>query len=734
MIGLRNGLFDFQKDCVEYLLNTTLRVNSKLNIVVKAPTGAGKTIILLDFIDKYLQKNPKTAFIWLCPGKGNLEEQSMNKMKKYLPLRKANNLLDSILDGFTEGSTTFINWELITKRGNTAISDTERRNIFDRIAAAHRSNVTFMVIIDEEHSNDTKKAVDMINAFGAKNIIRVSATARENRLGEFYEISEIEVILSGLITKAIYINEDVDPNEHIDNHNYLIDLAIEKRKEIAEKYINLSKSIRPLIIIQFPNSSDSLIKDVENYLEIKGYTYDNQMVAKWMDNDKKNIAEIEKNDAMPIVLLIKQAIATGWDCPRSKILVKLREHMDETFTIQTIGRIRRMPEQVHYEEEVLDNCYLYTFDKTYTKGLKSSVCDAYDVKRLVLKEKCKKFTMVKQLRDPNYRETDERIVLQKITNYFIEKYKLIDDFGQNKLMLSEKYEILDGIKASIITGKFSTIDSILDGDKHTQIETIVEVNLQRHGIDLTSAIDDIKNAIDFPIVKTRVILERLFRANVNYKNKLLNLNTKDFYAFIINNRKQLKEDFQMVAALTYKQMRMNFSPPTTTFSIPLEELYFYDSLDNHATILESNAYNEYPTSTLVQGIRSKTERLFERYCEQRDIIDWVYKNGDKGQQYFSTVYFTGLEKQKLFYPDYIIKLKNGDIWIIETKGGEKANGEDNNVDKQIINKFNSFKKYAEQYNVRWGFVREKNEVLLINNTEYEVDLNHLNWHPLEDVL
>ena len=42
MIGLRNGLFDFQKDCVEYLLNTTLRVNSKLNIVVKAPTGAGK--------------------------------------------------------------------------------------------------------------------------------------------------------------------------------------------------------------------------------------------------------------------------------------------------------------------------------------------------------------------------------------------------------------------------------------------------------------------------------------------------------------------------------------------------------------------------------------------------------------------------------------------------------------------------------------------------------------------
>lgn len=61
-------------------------------------------------------------FIWLCLGKGNLEEQSRDKMNKLSPGRKTQNLFDALLGGFFEGSTTFINWELLQKRGNTAIS------------------------------------------------------------------------------------------------------------------------------------------------------------------------------------------------------------------------------------------------------------------------------------------------------------------------------------------------------------------------------------------------------------------------------------------------------------------------------------------------------------------------------------------------------------------------------------------------------------------------------------
>ena len=53
-----------------------------------------RTIILIDYIDTYLSNvDKKTAFIWLCPGKGNLEEQSREKMIKLSPGRSTQNLL-----------------------------------------------------------------------------------------------------------------------------------------------------------------------------------------------------------------------------------------------------------------------------------------------------------------------------------------------------------------------------------------------------------------------------------------------------------------------------------------------------------------------------------------------------------------------------------------------------------------------------------------------------------------
>ena len=62
--------------------------------------------------------------------------------------------------------------------------------------------------------------------------------------------------------------------------------------------------------------------------------------------------------------------------------------------------------------------------------------------------------------------------------------------------------------------------------------------------------------------------------------------------------------------------------------------------------------------------------LFVQYCETRDDIEWVYKNGDKGQQYFSIVYVDGIQHQWLFYVDYIVMKKDRTVWVIETKGGE----------------------------------------------------------------
>lgn len=264
--------FEFQNDCVNFLIQKTVERDSKKVITVKAPTGAGKTIILIKYIDEYLNNTDNhTAFVWLCPGKGDLEEQSKEQMERITPQRDTRNLLYSLLTGFASGSITFVNWELVTKRGNNALKDGERQNLFDRIADAHKEGTNFVVIIDEEHTNNTSKANDIINAFAAKNIIRVSATANKVSHQEYYEIPEDEVINAGLITRAIYVNEGVDEDKQIVNdYDYLLDLADEKRKEIAENYKLVGANIRPLVLIQFPAGQPETIKAVEEKLESMG--------------------------------------------------------------------------------------------------------------------------------------------------------------------------------------------------------------------------------------------------------------------------------------------------------------------------------------------------------------------------------------------------------------------------------------------------------------------------------
>lgn len=733
MIGLPKGLYGFQEDCVNYLLNT-ISTSKKNTTVIKAPTGAGKTIILIDFIDKYLLNvNPNTAFVWLCPGKGDLEEQSRKKMQKHLPSRNSKNLYETLTTGFDAGDTTFINWELVTKRGNKAITERERKNLFERIADAHRDGINFILIIDEEHSNDTHKAKDIINAFSSVHIIRVSATAKENSLYNYHEIPEIDVINSGLISRALFINEDVEANIMIDDeHGYLIEKANAKRKVIADRYKNLGKKIRPLILIQFPDMSDELIDRVEEKLEQMGYSYENKLVAKWMSDssDKINKDGIEAPDAQPVYLLMKQAVATGWDCPRAKILVKLRENMSEDFTIQTIGRIRRMPEAKHYEDDVLDNCYLYTFDEKYRQSIKQEITNAFDVKRVFLKDKCKTFTLTKQLKDQDYDGLGERETYKVVHDFFVRKYKFTTNKKDNLAKFeSAGYIITDELRREARQGKFVQTDSILDTHVGTFIETYREVNTHAHGIELMHSIDSIKSAVGIKQSKLKTILERLFRNNSYSRNKILSLNTKEFYAFIINNEHKLKEEFREATSQLGTLSPLVLHPKEFEFRIPEQDLIKYDASETDVVELLSNAYQEYPSSVLVEGIRSKSERLFERYCESNPAVDWVYKNGDKGQQYFSVVYIDAFQIQWLFYPDYIVKLKNGDTWIIETKGGEKY-GQDKNIDKQVKNKFEAFKRYAEQKNIKWGFVRDRNEQLKINNTVYTDSLQDEHWRSI----
>ena len=727
-------LKNFQIECVNKLLNATT-IGDKKEVLVQAPTGSGKTIILLSYIEEYIEENQNTIFVWLTPGKGDLEEQSREKMHLYMPERTSKTIADVLLQGFDAGDTAFINWETITKKGNTALKDAERKNLFERIDEAYNRGYNFIVIVDEEHLNKTVKAEAIINYLNPNYIVRVSATTKMNNEAEFIQIDELDVINEGLITRALYINEKVG-NEHVleNEHKYLLDLAIDKQKDIRKEYKEKNINVNPLIIIQVPSNSDDLIVQIEDILNEKGYNYENKTVAKWLAEEKLNIEEISKNNAEQIVLIMKQAISTGWDCPRAKILVKLRDNMSEDFETQTIGRIRRMPQAHHYGNNLLDNCYLYTFDEKYEETIKQELGNnAQNVKIVFLKDEYKNFQLEKEIRNADFDGFDDRETFKIIQNYYIAKYKLTSNKASNQTILeSEGYKFGETIENEIVQDRIIKIDSN-EIENANKIKINSMVNTNKNGIDLRHSIGIISSKIGMKYDKTRVVLERMFLRRKLFTKKFINLSLVEFYAFIINNEEKLKHDFLEAVSQEARQTKIKEdSIKKVTFKIPEMDIIKYDPEMKDTKIYDKNVYKDYPNSTK----KSKSEKMFEKYCNDSEKIKWFYKNGESSIDYFSLIYIDAVGKKWAFYPDYILQDIDGNTWIIETKGGETTDGTSKNIDLKVENKFAVLKNYATKHNLMWGFVRDydKNDSLYLCNTEYTEDMNNDNWILLDSIL
>ena len=724
-------LKEFQINTVNQLLDAT-SIGNKREVLLSAPTGSGKTIILLSFIEEYFKENKKSIFVWLTPGKGELEEQSREKMKKLLPTYETQNIQDVLLQGFSENSVSFINWETITKKGNTALKDAERKNLYERIVEVQNKGYDFIVIIDEEHLNKTIKAEAIVDYMNPKYIIRTSATPKRNDEAEHIDVNELDVISSGLITRALYINENVTNERVLTNENeYLINLAIEKRKQIKEEYVKNNIQVNPMIIIQVPSKSDALIEQIEKILEEKKYSYDRNNLAIWLSERKENIDNITDNEAQPAILIMKQAISTGWDCPRAKILVKLRDNMSEDFETQTIGRIRRMPQGHHYENTLLDNCYLYTFDEKYEETVKQELGhNAADVKVVFLKKEHKGFSLNKITIDSDFDGFDERQTFNIIYDYFKNKYKLGSKRKDNQTILeSNNYSFDKNVKNYIVQGKFVKLEDIKDGER---IKVESKVDTHKNGFELRQAINEISSRIGLRYDRTRLILERMFETSKGYSKRFLDLKIVEFYAFVINNVDELKHDFTEAVSQKERQMKLKLeNVKESKWQIPEEDYIKYDPKAKDSFIYTKEVYMEYPSSVL----KSKSERMFENYCEKSDNVKWFYKNGESSNSYFSIVYVDAINHRWHFYPDFVICDKNDKIWVIETKGGESVSGQSKNIDIKAEIKFEALREYAKKHDVNWAFVRDydKNDKLYYNNTTYTESMDTDEWIKLDNM-
>lgn len=677
------------KNSIEFLEDRYPKI-----IVFQAPTGSGKTIMVADSLSKItkaVSDKQSLSFLWISVN--SLHEQSKNSLEEFLNDER---LIDCInIDELTdneiqENQILFINWEKIIKKDNLFMQENDFDwNLETVIANTKEDGREIILIIDESHRTaKSEKSKEIINIIQPKLTIEVSATPKEGFSSDLkITVPLEEVIKDGLIKSEVRINPNVAKAKS--NEDFLIE-ALKKRKYLKDCYNKMGININPLLLIQIPNKKQTDSRPPEDYmielLKKHNYTVSSGKLAIWLsDKDKKiNLTLLEKNNNEVDVLIFKEAIALGWDCPRAAILLLQREwNVDRyEFNIQTLGRIMRMPEQKHYTEQIeLNYGYVYSASLNFE----------------IVQELAEDYASVIQMNINN-----EIYNPLHLTSEFVrrkrELTRLSGEFKKCLYDAAEELKIKDKINIhKVQLSKSVGVDGIIIDIDHSQVVDFHnKATIIKEREEISKFYSDFCASRTAPFARSRST--EIIKSSIRYLFKIYyDISNEDFISSIVMNQANNSEFSQLVekAKENYKQL------PTKTdeiiinkdWEVPESVSIFsnYVKIDNAKKSILQPFYLKKDKNNKVEW--SKPEQAFIEELEKTDDdVKWWYKNSKGESKYFGIAYKKTDGFYYNFYPDFIIKTKK-ELLIVEIK--------DNTDFKSIDNllKLNAGKSYLKKYNL-----------------------------------
>ena len=709
------SLKQYQEKAIDRLITTTVELFDYDGpgevCVFQSPTGSGKTLMTAKYIEGLIKELPEEdfCFVWMTIGKGDLQLQSKHSLEKIFQGAPRVSLVEEEFAGGRErivrNEVVVANWEkLRTKERSTGdwknllMKDGEKLNFRD-VLDKTREQRKIILIIDESHINaDTARANELRDLIAADVVIEMSATPRRPQQemnfvqdvavgGAGYIVVESkDVIDEGMIKKEIVINEDIETiaSSESDSQQVVLEAAYKKRLELKRSFEKQGSDINPLVLIQIPTAEAGAakIEAVKKFLSEKGITDKNGKLAIWLSEQKSETIDwIAEPDNEIDFLIFKQAIDTGWDCPRAHILVKFRETKSKVFEVQTVGRILRMPEQKHYPVETLNRGYIFT-----------------NLKSIEVKKEEYNPNIIKHLKADRI-DTYKPI---KLTSY----YKSRADFGDITSSFAPVFAKvanaefgIDGIQKAKSRKAVTKRGVELDIKKYQQ-ELIADTAIDMKDFDDISKIDPSAMAkLGVAADELQIFFEQNIKGNLgsfrNVKRSVPNvksaiyqwfrkyLGSEDWPEDILLIQKIFLHDKNQVifsrilsrAVEQYKSIKEKEVRKRTEegeqwydFELP-KELYFNEHAD------EKVVSKNYAYSPCYLGrSRSGPEKEFEKFLSKNhEKLSWWWKNGEDKLEYLGIKYeYEG--QIHTFYPDYLVQLKDGKLLIVETKDAGDRDG------------------------------------------------------------
>lgn len=714
----------YVKELTEKVFDLLQLRGERQKVVFKAPTGSGKTVMafqmLVSLVGK-LEARPDlpfshAAFIWVAPN--NLHEQSYEKMKGcFSESRVLRPVMYDELDHYEgiiqKGEVLFVNWQSINKESNIMVRDSElNRSLYEITRRTQEEAGTpIVVIIDEEHqfwSERADKSEDVLQQINPKVEVRISATPKTHADNQI-TIPIEEVIQAQMIKEQIVLNPDLEQGYKTDQEltQNLIDKAMRRRDELAKAYGDLGVAVNPLLLIQLPNDTkekmtveeEQLKETIVTYLSQSGWacSVENGKLAVWLSKEKVNLAEIERYDSIVNALLFKQAIALGWDCPRAAVLLIFRKLESFEFTMQTVGRIMRMPEQKYYSDQQLNRGYVYTdlsADKIRIVGDNMDYMSKLSAKRKEgLQNVCLRSVYAER---PSEKRNRLGVgFLDELYQTFVKEWGLPDSPNDGTSKAYRNRE--QAKKKRNIQFDVASIDIKIPED--VILNTEGETDVKDHKVRIA------RNLKDLCKIFNRFCFEHLYGME-RESGSMLGHHLK----------KVLWELFELdecnaIKVMLHEDNKAKFEDIIERSIIRYQEIIEKKKererylVQNDWEVPEERVYNE-KNNVVVQDVEghalepfirlkdsSDSERRFEIFLESNgEHIDWWYKNGDSGRQHYAIAYQKSDGSQSLFYVDFVVRMKTGEVFLFDTKTKQS--------DPEGQNKHNALIDYIHSENAR----------------------------------
>lgn len=276
-----------------------------------------------------------------------------------------------LVRGFQSDNSSQIEIEMRPDAHSHTIWDTIRNTIED-------PDLTLYLVLDEAHRGMGKPQAErativqrLINGWSGVPpmpiVLGISATVERFRQAmggaqgrsmlPDVQVDGGKVQDSGLLKDTIILEapKEVGPFDTV-----IVRRATEKLKESTDEWAEYTKAqdsekvVLPLMVLQVPNTPDP--NDIGGALDAifqewpalpsnsVAHVFGEHKAQRFGAHDVPYIEPQRVQDETWIrILVAKDAISTGWDCPRAEVMVSFRSARDRTHITQLLGRMVRTP-------------------------------------------------------------------------------------------------------------------------------------------------------------------------------------------------------------------------------------------------------------------------------------------------------------------------------------------------------------------------------------------------------